>query len=128
MIPPQGSYVRQLIQKQNHGGTHLPWYLAPPSARLPHKVSWGLDAGTVFGPVHEAEDTLGTVGFISVLVPAPVALLPSEDQDDVPELVWINIYTNRRNKQAVSHHYCEQVLHNEVENWHARGWYDKWVA
>ena len=123
--PPVGSYVRQLIRLTDEG-THLPWYFTPPSAGIPDRVSGGLDAGTVFGPVHEAEETLATLGLISVLVPVPVGLLSMEDRVGMPDLIWVNIYTNRRHGREVSHHYCEQVSDAEVQSWHGRGWQDAW--
>ena len=126
--PERGAYVRQCIVSV-HKGTHLPWYWTPPSDRsdrLP-PVYRGLAAGTVFGPVHQVEDTLDKEGFISVLVPPPLCKVPREDRETHPDLVWINIFTNRQGGREVRHHYCTVVAEAEVASWRRLGWKDVWI-
>jgi hypothetical protein len=127
-LPAHGSYVKQIIRKLP-GRTKLPWYWTAPSARSSlGPVYDGLDAGTVFGPVHAVENTLEGGGFISVMVPPPLSVVPSEDCAELPELVWINIFTNRFRYRQVSHHFCTVVSETEVEAWKACGWFDNWVS
>ena len=126
--PEVGAYVRQCILRVPKG-THLPWYWTPPSdrsARLP-PLYRGLAAGTIFGPVHQVEDTLDKEGFISVLVPPPLCKVPREDRETLPDLVWINIFTNKRKGRKVSHHYCRVVADKEVDMWRRLGWKDVWI-
>ena len=126
--PEVGAYVRQCIVSVPKG-THLPWYWTPPSdrsARLP-PLYRGLAAGTVFGPVHQVEDTLDKGGFISVLVPPPLCKVPREDGETRPDQVWINIFTNRRGGREVRHHYCTVVAEVEVAAWRRLGWKDVWI-
>ena len=126
--PEVGAYVRQCIVSVPKG-THLPWYWTPPSDRsdrLP-PLYRGLAAGTVFGPVHKVEDTLDKEGFISVLVPPPLCKVPREDRETLPDLVWINIFTNRRKGREVRHHYCRVVAKKEVAMWRRLGWKDVWI-
>ena len=125
--PPRGCYVKQLIH-QVAGGTSLPWYSTPPSQGLPEKVFWGLHAGVVFGPVHANEEF---ESFISVKVPVPASLLSAAELRELPQVVWINVYTDRRyhrhGAQTVSNHYCEEVAGSEVQLWYDNGWKDTWV-
>ena len=121
--PLIGSYVRQLIHKVE-GGTCLPWYMTPPRDGLPLQVSQGLDAGAVFGPVHDV-DEFGP--FISVKVPVPASLLSAAERDQLPQLVWINVYTDRHRRKVVTHHFCEVVAECDVREWHDHGWQDSWV-
>ena len=123
LVPPIGCYVRQLIHKVE-GGTCLPWYFTPPSANLPQHVFRGLGAGVVFGPVHEVEEH---GSFISVKVPVPTSLLSEAEHRELPQLVWLNVYTNRHRGRNVSQHYCEVVPESEVILWRDRGWKDTWV-
>ena len=126
--PEVGAYVRQCIVSVPKG-THLPWYWTPPSDRsagLP-PLYRGLAAGTIFGPVHQVEDTLDKGGFISVLVPPPLCKVPREDRETLPDLVWINIFTNKRKGRKVSHHYCRVVADKEVDMWRRLGWKDVWI-
>ena len=126
--PKVGAYVRQCIVSVPKG-THLPWYWTPPSdrsARLP-PLYRGLAAGTIFGPVHQVEDTLDKGGFISVLVPPPLCKVPREDRETLPDLVWINIFTNRRKGREVRHHYCRVVAKKKVAMWRRLGWKDVWI-
>ena len=124
--PEVGAYVRQCIGGK---GTHLPWYWRPPSDwrdRLA-PLYRGLAAATVFGPVHKVDDTLDEGGFISVLVPPPLCKVPREDWETFPDLVWINIFTNRRGSRVVRHHYCTVVAEAEVASWRRLGWKDVWI-
>ncbi len=123
-LPPIGSYVRQLIRK---GKTNLPWYMLAPRENLPQQVTSGLDRGTVFGPVHAVDDTLSTKGFISVMVPTPFKLLDQSKYPNLPELIWINVFASWHSGRQVSNHYCEQVPDDELQSWHAQGWYDLWI-
>ena len=119
--------MKQAIRKLP-GRTKMPWYLTAPSASqscLP--VFDGLDAGTVFGPVHDVDETLEGGGHMSVLVPPPLSLVPPAYRASLPELVWVNIYTNRNGGRWVSHHFCIVVPEPEVREWRACGWYDIWV-
>ena len=87
--PARGSYVKQAIRKLP-GRTKLPWYLTAPSASqscLP--VFDGLDAGTVFGPVHDVDETLEGGGHMSVLVPPPLSLVPPAYRVYFNDLVWL---------------------------------------
>ncbi len=73
-------------------------------------MSDGLDAGTVFGPVHDAEETLNTAGFVSILVPVPRSCLSDAQKAHLPNLVWINIYKNANVRGEPAHvHWCEPV-------------------
>ncbi len=100
-VPGRGSYVRQLIRKAPRGTT-LPWYWTAPSARGPTTpVFQGLGRGTVFGPVRETDATLQTIGFISLLVPPPLSLLAPSERAGRPDLVWVNMYTNKRGGRTV---------------------------
>ena len=132
-LPAHGSYVKQIIRKLP-GRTKLPWYWTSPRCSKYIGGRWvcpvydGLDAGTVFGPVHAVENTLEGGGFISVMVPPPLLVVPSEDRAELPELVWVNIFTNRFRHRHVSHHFCTVVSETEVEAWKGCGWFDNWVS
>ena len=121
--PHIGCYVKQLIH-QVAGGTSLPWYFTPPSAGSPEQAFRGLHAGVVFGPVHDVEE-FGS--FISVKVPVPASLLSEAELRKLPQLMWINVYTDRHRGQNVIHHYCEEVAESEVRLWYDHGWKDTWV-
>ena len=120
--PARGCYVRQLIHKQEKG-TCLPWYLAPPSQDLPFPVCRGLGAGVVFGLVYDVEE-FGSLLSVMVPVKTVACFLSDAERCDLPELVWINVYTNRHRGREVSHHYCQVVPEYEVRSWHAQGWKD----
>ena len=114
--PERGAYVQQCFLSEREGA-HLPWWGVPPSDRKGRGWSplyRGLAAGTVFGPVHKVDDTLDDGGFISVQVPPPLCKVPREDRETLPDLVWINIFTNRRGGREVRHHYCTVVAEAEV--------------
>ena len=126
-LPRIGGYVRQLIRKCE-GGTCLPWYATSPLTRRPVKLSNGLSAGTVFGPVHDVEDSRQECGLISVLVPSPYAMLPAGECDHLPPLIWINVYTKSNRGAAASHFFCEPVSEDEQNSWYRSGWMDTWSA
>ena len=122
----RGDYVEQTLRHVD-GRTKLPWYLLPPSngygiAPLHH----GLDAGAVFGPVHDVESTLSTHGgFVSVLVPTPWTFLPRADWDSLPLLIWINVYKAwDRNGNLADVHWCRRVPDATVQSWRNQGWQD----
>ena len=77
--------------------------------------------------MHQVEDTLDKGGFISVLVPPPLCKVPREDRETLPDLVWINIFTNRQGGREVRHHYCTVVAEVEVNAWRRLGWKDVWI-
>ena len=123
-----GDYVEQVIRKQ-HGNkrarTSLPWYVCPPSASKSRLDRFeGMDAGTVYGPIHAIDDTLGSMGLVSVAVPLPWKRqdLESRWQEVIPEVIWINVYTNRRG----DHLYCRKVPVPVVQEWERQGWQHTW--
>ena len=127
--PERRAYVQQCFLSEREG-VHLPWWGVPPSDRKGRGWSplyRGLAAGTVFGPVHKVDDTLDDGGFISVQVPPPLCKVPREDRETRPDLVWINIFTNRRKGREVRHHYCRVVAKKEVAMWRRLGWKDVWI-
>ena len=124
-LPQPGSYYAQVLRRVQ-GRTKLPWYRGPPSQMgdSPHQwVSDGLDAGTVFGPVHDFEETLSTaeLGFISIKVPPPWSLLSESDRALMPQLIWINVSRNRW-----QYPWCRPVPPHIVYQWHCQGWQDNY--
>ena len=90
-------------------------------------MSDGLGAGTVFGPVHDAEETLHTAGFVSILVPVPWSFLSDAAKAHLPNLMWINIYKDAHVRGQPAHvHWCEPVPSHVVDVWKQRGWQDIW--
>ena len=132
--PRRGDYFRQTIRKIP-GVSKLPWYFLAPSnrSRMP-AVYDGLDRGTVFGPVHDYESSFQSFGFVSILVPPPWSMIPEEDQDMIPDLVWINVSKMRR--VTLDHRlgphtrvtWAERVEDEVVESWHREGWIDRYIA
>ena len=137
-LPQRGDYYEQTLRRIR-GRTKLPWYLLPPSqGHLVHEALYeGLDAGTVFGPVHDVDETLSTHGFVSVLVPTPRSFLTRADRkrlrrkvfdERLPSLVWINIYTNRDQfGRPADVHWARRVPDETVQTWRDRGWQDQFL-
>ena len=124
-LPVRGDYVEQTLPRIR-GLTKLPWYLLPPSTGgIAPALHEGLDAGTVFGPVHDVESTLATHGFVSVLVPTPWAFLSRAERDRLPSLVWINIYKDcDRAGNPAEVHWARRVPDTTVQSWRNQGWQD----
>ena len=122
-LPERGVYFEQTLRRRPRIAK-LPWYLAAPSAGLSMgSLHDGLDAGVIFGPVHEAEQTLATHGFISILVPPPWSLLPVSEKERLPALVWVNIYKNKdRHGHPAEVHWARPVSQNIVSEWVRQGW------
>lgn len=110
----RGCYVQQTIRRVP-GMSKLPWYAHPPSLEIRERLSFmGVDAGTIFGPVHAIEDTRLTLGFVSVLVPCPRDS-PSDYTGMSHSTFWINV-----SKGSLS--WCRLVPHDVVRSWEKRGW------
>ena len=124
-MPQRGDYYEQTLRRRK-GRHKLPWYMLPPSAGCNGgALHDGLDAGTVFGPVHDVDSTLSTHGFISVLVPPPWAFLPRAERVLLPSLVWINVYKNQNLKgHPAEVHWARRVDGTTVQTWRNQGWQD----
>ena len=124
-MPVRGDYVEQTMPLVR-GRTKLPWYLLPPSigGDVP-ALHEGLDAGTIFGPVHAVQSTWSTHGFVSVLVPTPSALLSQAERHRLPSLVWINVFKNRdREGRPDTVFWARRVPDTTVQSWRNQGWQD----
>ena len=117
----RGDYVVQAVKKQL-GKTKLPWYFLPPSAKCWVVPMQGMDAGLVFGPVHAVDDTLNSMGLLSVAVPVPFKnYWESQEGGTLPEIIWINVYSVKGRS-----HYCRKVPTTVVAEWVRMGWHENW--
>ena len=89
-------------------------------------VTDGADAGVIFGPVHASEETLLSRGFASILAPAPYRCLDMDESEaqDLPRLVWINVFKCRNGRVDRGVHWCSQVPEDIVSQWRQNGWQD----
>ena len=114
-----GCYVLQTIRRIPEF-SKLPWYRHPPSVGDPAQYSRdGLDQDTYFGPVQAIEDTIHTLGFISVQVPCPWEV-PPDYTGTSQSLLWINVCKYSPSGRRFS--WCDLVPLEQVHEWERHGW------